>query len=194
MKKAIAFLAVLALAALPAFGQGGGDGWSDLVMPGVLGNVLGAVAGGMAGGRIDNSGESLISAGAALGILAGSVIGSAVGVHLAAGRRGSFSSALLGSLLGEGAALGAAALLGNAGGLGLMAVVPLAVLPPAGAAIFYGNSLASWRRPGGSGLLNLSAGRLGVGFPDVQVRPQIVPGISARPGMRVNIRLLSVEL
>lgn len=148
----------------------------------------------MAGGRIDNSGESLVSRGALLGVLAGSVVGSAVGVHLAAGRRGSFSSALLGSLLGEAAALGAAAVLSNAGALGLMAVVPLAVLPPAGAAIFYGNSLASWRRRAGDGLLNLSAGRLGIGVPDVQVRPLIVPGDSAKPGLQIKIRVLSVEL
>jgi hypothetical protein len=194
MKKAIAFLAVLALAALPALGRGGGDEWSDLVMPGVVGNVLGAVAGGLAGGKIDNSGESLISSGALLGVLAGSVMGSAVGVHLAAGRRGRLASALWGAILGEAAALGAVALIGDAGGLGLVAAVPLAVLPAAGAAAFYGNSLSSWQRRAGSGILKLSAGKFGFGVPEFQVSPMIVPGLKAKPGMRFNLRLLSVEL
>lgn len=194
MKKTVALLAALALAAAPALGRGGEDGWSDLVMPGVLGNVLGAVALGFAGAQIDHSGESLLPRGALLGVMAGSVIGSAVGVHLAAGRRGSLASALLGSLVGEGAALAAAAVLGDAGGLGLVAVIPLLVVPAAGAAICYGRSQGSWQRRAGNGLLNLSDGRLGLGMPDIQVRPILAPGISAKPQMKFYVRLFSAKL
>jgi hypothetical protein len=164
------------------------------VRGGLLGNVIGAVAGGVMGAQIDRHGEGFISAGAALGVLAGSVCGSALGVHLAAGGKGNFSRALLGGLIGEVAAIGVSAILGSGDMLGVFALIPYAVLPPAGAAIMYGRSWGSLDRRAGGGLVNLTAGRLALGIPDVQVQPLLSPGLSARPVLRCNVRILSAEL
>gem|GEM_PF-4147956 len=125
MKRMVTLLMGLALVVGPVFSQGSGSaGDPGIVLGGVLGNVIGAFAGGLLGSGIRDRSESLLPVGMAGGILAGSVCGSALGVHLAAGRRGRFGDALLGSLLGELAAVGVSAILGSGDMLGVFCPCP----------------------------------------------------------------------
>ncbi len=174
-------------------GAGMGDG-STILLSGVLGNVIGLAAGGLLGSLVRGSGESLLPSGLAPGALAGSVCGSALGVHLAAGRRGNFGSALAGSALGIVAAIAVTSVLSGRQGLGTLAIVPLAILPPLGAFMFYSRSMGAYSARTAGGLFSLAKGRLGLGVPDMQVRPSSIPGFKAKPELQFNVRVLSVEL
>lgn len=154
MKKLMLLAMAMALVAVPGLSRGGdqldgsmqtngyssiyagggmGDG-STIMLSGVLGNAIGLAAGGLLGSLlVRGGGESFLPSGLAPGALAGSVCGSALGVHLAAGRRGSFGLALAGSALGMVAAIAVTSVLNGRSGLGILAIVPLAILPPLGA-------------------------------------------------------------
>jgi hypothetical protein len=157
-----------------------------MVLAGVVGNVVGLYAGGSLG--------ALVPSGSIAGALAGSACGSAMGVYFAGsggGRRGSFGSALGGSLLGEVAALALVFVIRNGEGLFLTGFL---ILPPIGAALVFNSSMASRSVRAGNGLFNLAGGRLGLGVPDVHIRPVIAPGGRAKPEMQFNVNVLSVEL
>jgi hypothetical protein len=165
-----------------------------MVLGGVVGNVVGLYAGGLLGFLIPSSGGSGIASGPLLGVLAGSTCGSALGVYLAGsggGRRGSFGAALGGSLLGEAAALALALVIRNGEG---PFVTGFFILPPIGAALVFNSSLASRSVRAGNGLFNLAGGKLGLGVPDIHVRPVMVPGGRAKPELRFDVNVLSVEL
>ncbi len=161
----------------------GNAAWT--IIAGVVGNVVGLYAGATLG--------TLVPSGSIAGALAGSACGSALGVYFAGsggGRRGSFGAALGGSLLGEVAALVLTLVIRNGENLFLTGFL---ILPPIGAALVFNSSLASRSVRAGNGLFNLAGGRLGLGVPDVHIRPVIVPG-GGKPEMRFNVNVLSVEL
>ncbi len=160
----------------------GNAAWT--IIAGVVGNVVGLYAGTLG---------TLVPSGSIAGALAGSACGSALGVYFAGsggGRRGSFGAALGGSLLGEVAALVLTLVIRNGENLFLTGFL---ILPPIGAALVFNSSLASRSVRAGNGLFNLAGGRLGLGVPDVHIRPVIVPG-GGKPEMRFNVNVLSVEL
>jgi hypothetical protein len=164
------------------------------VLGGVIGNLVGIYAGGVLGFVVP-AGDAGIAAGPALGALAGSTCGSALGVYFAGsggGRRGSFGAALGGSLLGEVAALALALAIRNGDGMFLTGFF---ILPPIGAALVFNSSLASRSVRAGNGLFNLAGGKLGLGVPDIHVRPVMVPGGgSTKPEIRFDVNVLSVGL
>jgi len=162
------------------------------VLGGVVGNVVGLYAGGLLGFLVPSGGAGIAS-GPVLGALAGSACGSALGVYLAGsggGRRGSFGAALGGSLLGEVAALALAFAIRHGETPFLTGFL---ILPPIGAALVFNSSLASRSVRAGNGLFNLAGGKLGLGVPDIHIRPLLVPGGRAKPEMQFNVKVLSVE-
>ena len=215
MKKLMLLAMAMALVVVPGFSRGGdevegskdtsgyssfyaaagkGDG-STMLLSGVLGNVIGMAAGGLLGSLlVRGGGESLLPSGLAPGALAGSVCGSALGVHLAAGRRGNFGSALAGSALGIVAAIAVTSVLSGRQGLGVLGIVSLAILPPLGAFMLYSRSMGSYSSRTSGGLFSLAGGKLGLRMPEVRVRPILVPGCVGKPEMQFNVNVLSVEL
>jgi hypothetical protein len=156
------------------------------IMAGVAGNVVGMYAGAFLG--------FVIPPGPVVGGIAGSACGSALGVYFAGssgGRGGNFGSALLGSLLGELAAFGLALAIHTEDAPFMAGFL---LLPPIGAALAFNSSQRSRSIQAGNGLLNLAEGKLGLGVPDIQVRPSYVPGLKAKPELQFNMRVLSVEL
>lgn len=159
------------------------------VMAGVAGNLAGIYAGALLG--------SSSYPGIVLGGIAGSAGGSALGVFIAGssgGRGGNFGSALGGSLLGEVAAVALAFIIPARGESEFAFPLGFLILPPLGAAIVFNSSLSSRSFQAGNGFLNLAGGKLGIGVPDVQVRPSYVPGLKVKRELQFNVRVLSVEL
>jgi hypothetical protein len=115
-------------------------------------------------------------------------------VHLAAGRRGNFGSALAGSALGIVAAIAVTSVLNEREGLGMLAIVPLAIMPPLGAFMLYSRSMGAYSSRTAGGLFSLAGGKLGLGVPDITVRPIFIPGCGSKPEMQFNVKVLSVEL
>ncbi len=162
-----------------------------MILAGVGGNFIGLCA-GVYLANLDLGGGGL--ADPIVGGLVGSVCGSTLGVYLAGragGRRGNFGSALLGSLLGEVVAVALALAIPSEE---FPFLAGFLVLPPIGAALLFNNSPASWSVRAGNGLFDLAEGKLGIGVPDIQVRPLFVPGSSAKPELQFNVRVLSVAL
>ena len=215
MKKLMLLATAMALVVVPGLSRGGGqlEGYMDstdyssfysgagmgngssILLSGVLGNVIGLAAGGLLGSiLVRGGGESLLPSGFAPGALAGSVYGSALGVHMAAGRRGSFGSALAGSALGIVAAIAVTSALSGREGLGMLAIVPLAIMPPLGAFMLYSRSMGAYSSRTAGGLFSLAGGKLELGVPDVKVRPIFVPGCVGKPEMQFCVNVLSVKL
>lgn len=192
MKRVVISLIVLGLASAPAFSRGDGDE-PGVVVVGIFGNVLCGIAGGVLGARTSRDEHGALPP-AAIGAMAGSVIGSSLAVHWAAARRGRLGMAVLGALAGELAAVAAVLVLVDSGDFGLAALLPVVVLPPLGAAILHGNSWSARAIRGGSGLVSVTGGRLGLGMPGIAVRPVRAPGFKAGAAWRCDVRLLSVEL
>ena len=168
----------------PALGNGF---WT--ILAGVAGNVVGMYGGAMLG---SSSYQGIL-----LGGIVGSTCGSSLGVYIAGssgGRGGNFGSAMLGSLLGELAAAALACVLPSKGDSEFAFLPGFLILPPIGAAILFNRSQGSSSFQAGRGFLNLAEGKLGLAVPDVQVRPLSIPGVSAKPEMQFNVRVLSVEL
>jgi len=156
------------------------------ILGGVAGNVVGMYAGAYLG--------YVVPPGPVWGMLAGSTLGSALGAYLAGssgGHRGNFGAALGGSLLGELAALGLAFVIHSEG---MPFLGGFLILPPIGAALAFNSSQRSRSFQAGNGLLNLAEGKLGLGVPDINVRPSYVPGLKAKPELQFNVKVLSMEL
>jgi hypothetical protein len=170
-----------------------------MILAGMAGNYIGISAGVLLSySLVSDDGFESITPGAVLPAGVGSVFGSALGVYLAGSTRdakGDFGSALLGSSLGVLTAFAVTSVVGlGEGGGGLAAILSFAILPPISSAIFFNRSLKHRSTSSGNGLLNLAAGRLGLGVPVFHVRPLFVPGVDAKPAWRFSARVLSVEL
>lgn len=161
-----------------------------MILAGVVGNVIGIYAGVWLGSLSTYQGMIL-------GCIAGSVCGSTLGVYLvgsSGGRRGNFGSALLGSLLGELAASALALVLPRRGDSEFAFLPGFLILPPIGAAILFNRSLGSSSFQAGNGFLNLAQGKLGLGVPDIQVRPVPASGKSNKTEFGFRVNVLSVQL
>jgi len=166
-----------------------------MIMGGVLGNILGSLGGIYLGAGMlqdEHDMRPLL-----LCWSAGSAFGTAAGVSLAGSSenwRGNPGMAYLGGVLGIGISwliVSSPTFQVNAG---LLSLVPLVILPPVVSAIFYRSSMRPRRLPKPGALLNLSAGRLGLGVPAIHVRPLFVPGTDAKPDWQFSARVLSLEL
>ncbi|MBU4404730.1 MAG: hypothetical protein L6428_00285 [Candidatus Aminicenantes bacterium] len=165
-----------------------------MIMAGVLGNIVGSLAGCYLGAPSFDEHDVLpfISCWAA-----GSAIGSSAGASLAGYSRdwkGSLGMATIGAALGVGLSwllVSSPTLQENAG---MLSLVPLLILPPIGAAVFFNSSMRPRQLPVNHALLNISAGRLGLGVPEVQVRPIFAPGCGTKPEMQFKVNVLSVKL
>ncbi len=168
------------------YGPGLGNGVVT-ILAGVAGNLVGMYAGIYLG--------SVFPSGPIWGAAAGSIVGTALGVYLAGsscGRGGNFGAALGGSLLGELAALGLALAIHTEDAPFMAGFL---ILPPIGAALVFNSSQRNLSSRAGSGFLNLAEGKLGLGVPDVHIRPVFVPGGgNAKPEFQFNVNVLSVEL
>jgi hypothetical protein len=165
-----------------------------MILAGVLGNILGSVAGIFLGAPTFDESHSLpfIAYWSA-----GSAFGSAAGVSLAGTSRnwrGNFGRAVLGGTLGVGLSWLLVSAPAFQGGGGILPLFSLLVLPPISAAVFFQTSMKPRQAPETQALLTISAGRLGLGVPDVSMRPVFVPGCVSKPHMQLNVRVLSVEL
>ncbi len=161
---------------------------------GMVGNVAGGYAGGVIGYNIDrNSGNDGWFAGfggAIVGYFTGSTVGSALGVYLIGNSgnvKGSFGRALLGSLVGEGAAIIVSLLVRN----GTVAAISFITLPPIGAAIFFNSSLKYKSSPVSQALLNFNKGEFKMGIPYVHIQPLPSYAKNVKPTVRFNVNVLS---
>jgi hypothetical protein len=148
------------------------------IFVGILGNVGGGILGALVGSQLDkgyDDDEGLIAMGSAVGFFPGAIFGSALGVYAignSGDAKGSFGQALLGSFLGECAAIVVSLMLHS----GEVLVISIIVLPPVGAALLFNSSLKYKSLPVSYGLLNFHKGDLKVGIPYVHI--QRLPGYS----------------
>ena len=169
----------------------GGKLFGEIFM-GMLGNIGGGFLGAIFGSQVIKADEeALIHGGAALGYLTGSTFGSAFGVYVIGNSeavKGSFGSALLGSLLGEGAAILVLLLTKSEAAWFVSAIA----LPPIGAALFFNSSLKSKSLPVSHALLNFNQGDFKVGIPFVHIQP--LPGYAknVKPTVRFDVNLLNI--
>jgi hypothetical protein len=164
---------------------------------GVLFNIAGICAGGLIGSEIpggdDDDNDMAEGIMGVSGAFIGSTLGSALGVYVAGNSKdvkGSFGSALLGSLLGEAAACGLLALSMN----GFVVIFSFAVLPPLGAALLFNSSLKHRTLPVSHALLNFTGDGFKIGFPYFHIQP--LPGYAknVKPTLKFDINLVSIVL
>lgn len=161
---------------------------------GMVGNVAGGYAGAFLGYKVakENDGDWFDGfGGALLGYFSGSTFGSALGVYIignSGDTKGSFGSALLGSLLGEGAAIVVSLITKD----GTSALISFIVLPPIGAALLFNSSLKYKSLPVSHALLNFNKGDFKVGIPYVYIQP--LPGYAKKmkSTVRFNVNLLNI--
>jgi hypothetical protein len=164
------------------------------IFMGMLGNVGGGFFGGLIGIGVAKRGDGEWFDGfdgLVLGYFTGSTFGSALGVYVVGNSgdaEGSFGSALLGSLLGEGAAIAVLLLTKN----GTAAFISFIALPPIGAALLFNSSLKYKSLPVSHALLNFNQGDFKVGIPYVHIQP--LPGYAKKmkPPVRFNLNLLNI--
>ena len=163
---------------------------------GMLGNVAGGFLGGVVGVGLAQRGDGEWFDGfdgLVLGYCAGSTFGSALGVYAIGNvgeAKGSFGSALLGSFLGEGAALLVMLLTRD----GTFALVSFIALPPIGAALLFNSSLKHKSLSISNALFNFNKGDLKVGIPYVHIQPIPITAKNVKPSIRFKVNLLSIEL
>lgn len=164
------------------------------VFLGMVGNIVGGYSGVFFGHQLtkeDDDGLFDGFGGAILGYFGGSTFGSALGVVLignSGNAKGSFGSALLGSLLGEGAAIALSLLTGNE----IVAVISFIALPPIGAALLFNSSLRYKSLPGSHALLNFNKGDFEFGIPYVRIQP--LPSLvkNVKPAVRFDVNLVNI--
>lgn len=173
------------------------------VLLGIVGNVAGGYAGAFIGYELDKGDEDFFDGfgGAILGYFGGSTFGSALGVYLVGNSKnikGSFGSALLGSLLGEGLAIGLS-LLAESEDVTVLAFI---TLPPICSALLFNSSLKYRSSPISNALINFNSDGLKIGIPFVhvhyvQVRPLhsfLSYSKKIKQTLRVNINLMNIAL
>jgi hypothetical protein len=161
---------------------------------GMVGNVAGGYAGALIGYQVskENDGEWFDGfGGTLLGYFSGSTFGSALGVYIigdSGNARGSFGSALLGSLLGEGAAILVSLAMKN----DTVTIISFIALPPIGAALLFNSSLQYKSLPVSQALLNFNRGDFKIGTPYVHIQP--LPGCArnVKPTVRLDVNLLNI--
>jgi hypothetical protein len=161
---------------------------------GMLGNVAAGYGGSLIGYQIakEDDGEWFDGfGGAILGYFSGSTFGSALGVYIignSGDAKGSFGSALLGSLLGEGAAV-LVAIITKGGDATLISFI---ALPPIGAALLFNSSLKHKSLPVSHALLNFDQGDFNIGIPYVHIQP--LPGYAknVKYPVRFDVNLLNI--
>jgi hypothetical protein len=171
----------------------GGKLFGEIFM-GMLGNVGGGFLGGLFGSQIAKTDDEEWFEGLdgfVLGYFTGSTFGSAFGVYVIGNSEeapGSFGSALLGSILGEGAAF-LVLLLTKSGEAALISFI---ALPPIGAALLFNSSLKYKSLPVSNALLNFNQGDFKLGIPYVHIQP--LPGYAknVKPTVRFDVNLLSI--
>lgn len=139
-----------------------------------------------------DKGVGSVDVGGAIGYLFGSTFGSALGVYIIGNSRnvkGSFQSALLGSFLGQIAAISIAWLFNwdeNA------TQTTFLILPPIGAALLFNRSLRYKSSPVSNALLNFNKGDFKIGIPYVHM--QLFPSYAkkVKPTVRFKINLLNI--
>jgi hypothetical protein len=164
------------------------------IFGGMLGNVAGGFLGGLIGIEVTkrDDGEWFDGFdGLVLGYFAGSTFGSALGVYAIGNlgkAKGSFGSALLGSFLGEGAAILVLLITRN----GEAAFISFVALPPIGAALMFNSSLKHKSLAVSHALLNFNNGEFKVGIPYVRIQP--IPGHAKniKPSVRFDVNLLNI--
>jgi hypothetical protein len=164
------------------------------IFVGILGNVGGGILGALVGTQLDkgyDDDEGLIARGAAVGFFPGAIFGSALGVYAignSGDAKGSFGQALLGSFLGECAAIVVSLLLHS----GEVLVISIIALPPVGAALLFNSSLRYKSLPVSYGLLNFHKGDLKVGIPYVHI--QRLPGYTKndKAAVRFSVNLVNI--
>lgn len=168
----------------------GGKLFGEIFM-GMLGNIGGGFLGGLFGSQIAKTDEEEWFEGLdglVLGYFAGSTFGSAFGVYVVGNSedaQGSFGSALLGSILGEGAAI-LVLLLTKDAKAGLISFI---ALPPIGAALLFNSSLKSKSLPVSHALLNFNQGDFKIGIPYVHIQylPGYAKNVKSTVGFNVNL-------
>jgi len=173
----------------------GGKLFGEIFM-GMLGNIGGGYLGVLIGSQVaktDNGEWFEDIGGVVLGYCGGSSIGSALGVYVvgnSADAKGSFGSALLGSLLGEGAAVLVSIITKD----GTAALISFIALPPIGAALLFNSSLKSKSLPVSHALLNFNQGDFKIGIPYVHIQP--LPGYAkyVKDKVGFNVNLLNIVL
>jgi hypothetical protein len=161
---------------------------------GMVGNVAGGYAGAFLGYKVakENDGDWFDGfGGALLGYFSGSTFGSALGVYIignSGDAGGSFGSALLGSLLGEGAAIVVLLLTKD----GTAALISFIALPPIGAALLFNSSLKYKSLPISHALLNFNKGDFKVGIPYVHIQPLPGNGKNVKSTVRFDVNLLNI--
>ncbi len=171
----------------------GGKLFGEIFM-GMLGNIGGGFLGALIGSQVaetddDEWFEDL--GGIVLGYCGGSTFGSAFGVYVVGNSgdaKGSFGSALLGSLLGEGAAVLVSIITKD----GTAALISFIALPPIGAALLFNTSLKHKSLPVSHALLNFDQGDFKVGIPYVHIQP--LPGYAknVKYPVRFDVNLLNI--
>lgn len=164
------------------------------IFMGMLGNVAGGFVGGLIGIGVAERGDGEWFDGfdgLVLGYFSGSTFGSALGVYAignSGDAKGSFGSALLGSILGEGAAILVLLLTRD----GTAALISFIALPPIGAALLFNSSLKYKSLPVSHALLNFNKGDFKIGIPYVHIQP--IPGYAknVKPTVRFDVNLLNI--
>ncbi len=164
------------------------------IFMGMLGNVGGGFLGGLVGIGVAERGDGEWFDGfdgLVLGYFTGSTFGTAFGVYVvgnSGNAKGSFGSALLGSLLGEGAAIAVLLLTKD----GTAALISFIALPPIGAALLFNSSLKYKSLPVSNALLNFNKGDFKIGIPYVHIQP--IPGCAknVKPSVRFDVNLLNI--
>ncbi|MFC2141035.1 hypothetical protein ACFLQP_01925 [Acidobacteriota bacterium] len=164
------------------------------IFMGMLGNVGGGFLGALVGSQVTKTGDGEWFDGfdgVVLGYFSGSTFGSAIGVYAVGNSgdtKGSFGSALLGSLLGEGAAVVVSLITKD----GDAALISFIVLPPIGAALLFNSSLKYKSLPVSHALFNFNKGDFKIGIPYVHIQP--IPGYAKKikPTVRFNVNLLNI--
>lgn len=162
------------------------------IFMGMLGNVGGGFLGALFGSKIvEDDSEALIPGGVVLGYFTGSTFGSAFGVYVVGNSgdaKGSFSSALLGSFLGEGAAILVLYLTKSE----VVALISIIALPPIGAALLFNSSLKYKSLPLSHALFNFNQGDFKVGIPYIHIKH--LPGYAKnyKATVKFDVNLLNI--
>jgi hypothetical protein len=164
------------------------------IFMGMLGNIGGGFLGGLFGSQLTKGDDEEWFEGLdglVLGYFTGSTFGSAFGVYVvgnAGDAQGSFGSALLGSILGEGVAI-LVLLLTKSGEAALISAI---ALPPIGAALLFNSSLKYKSLPLSHALFNFNQGDFKVGIPYIHIKH--LPGYAKnyKATVKVDVNLLNI--
>lgn len=162
------------------------------IFVGILGNIGGGFLGATIGIiMIKDDGEGLIPMGAFLGIFPGAILGTALGVYTIGNignAKGSFGKALLGALIGEGAAIAISLLLNDE----TVTAISFITFPPICAALLFNNSLKYKSLPVTPALLNFNQGDFKIGIPYVHIQHLPAYAKNDKAVLRFSVNLVNI--